>query len=409
MDFLKVDTLKEATEKLHEAAKSFLPKTVNVSLEDVLGKVLAQDVVSVENVPSFRRSTVDGYACVSKDTAAASESIPIFLTIKDEVQMGGIADVAITSGECVKIPTGGMLPQGADSVVMFEYCELFGTDSIAAYKGVGGGENVVQIGEDIKVGQVVLPRGKKIKAHDIGALAAIGVFNVNVFAPITLTIISTGDELALDDKELALGKVRDINSYSLAALAEEKGFVVVSKIVVKDEEEAFTAAIKNAMGCSDIIAISGSTSQGDKDMSAKIINRLAEPGVLTHGIAIKPGKPTILGHDSASNTLFMGLPGHPVAAIMVFELMVEGLRRKLTSLPKKLPIPASLSINVPSSPGRVTLYACVLELSEGKYTATPLFGKSGLISILANATGYFLIDRDTEGLKQGEMVFVHMF
>jgi len=408
MEFLKVDTLENARQKLLTAAGEFLPQTHWLSLEKAHGQILAQDIIAKENVPNFRRSTVDGYACLSKDTAAAGEGIPAFLTLTGSVEMGEEATLPLNSGECIEVPTGAMLPDGADGVAMVEYCEVFG-DQVAIYKSISHGENLVQVGEDIQLGTPLLAKGKKLCASDIGALCATGITKVNVYTPPKITIISTGDELVPPNHKTPPGKVRDINTYTLSELSKEKGFEVIELIILKDQKQLLEEVLQNSMKTSDIVVISGGSSQGEKDLTAKTIDKVSSPGVFTHGLAIKPGKPTIFGCDQTSNTLFVGLPGHPVAAMVVFELILARLYQTLTKAPKKMPIPANLSTNAPAADGKLTVYPCALELGKEGYIATPLFGKSGLITTLTNAHGYFIIDRDVEGLKKGETVWVHSF
>ena len=304
---------------------------------------------------------------------------------------------------------GGMLPDGSDSVVMVEYAEPFGSDGVAIYSSAANGENVVQIGEDAQKGALLLRRGKRLLPQDIGALAAAGVTSVPVYAPLRLTVLSTGDELVPPEKEPRLGQVRDINTHVLTALARKIGFSVVAASVLPDDENVLEQALRTAMETSDIVAVSGGSSQGKKDITREIIDRVASPGVFTHGMAIKPGKPTILGYDSASRTLLAGLPGHPVSAMMVFEQLFGWLFRELTGCAEVFAIPAQLACNAPSSPGKLTCWPVKLSWAGQGVTAEPVFGKSGLITTLTGADGYFTVDRDTEGLKAGQTVLVHLF
>ena len=413
MEFLTVDTVDAARDKLLSSAKDWMTsrqKSENLPLGEICGRIVAEDISATCDIPAFRRSTVDGYAVLSKDTAAAGESIPVFLTVKGRVEMGCPVSWTIGRGECAEVPTGGMLPDGADAVAMVEYAEPFGADEVALYSGVAVGENVVQIGEDAKAGELLLRRGKRLLPQDIGALAASGVTKAPVYTPVRLTIISTGDELIAPDKEPEMGQIRDINTYALAALAKKNGFSVVGTAVLPDDENVLEQALRKAMKISDIVAVSGGSSQGKKDMTKALIDRVSSPGVYTHGMAIKPGKPTILGYDSPSRTILAGLPGHPVSAMMVFELLFCWLLREITGS-MALAIPARLSCNVASSPGKLTCWPVrlVWSGSGAAPVAEPIFGKSGLITTLAGADGYFTVDRDTEGLQSGQAVLVHLF
>ena len=410
MKFLQVDTIEKARHKLFEAAKDYLPATKTVPLDKAGGEVLARDIFAKEDLPHFKRSSVDGYALLSADTKGARESIPVFLTVAGTVEMGCGADFTITSGQCAEIPTGGMLPNGANAVAMVEYCEAFGDNEIAVYKSVAHGSNVMQIGDDCKKGAMLLPEGKKLTPQDIGALAVAGVKEVLVFAPPKICFISTGDELISPYyNPLEPGKIRETNSISLSALAAKYGYCVGETQVLPDNEHIIKQAIKQAAEKYDIVAVSGGSSQGKKDMTEEIINKVSDPGVFTYGIAIKPGKPTILGYDRASKTLLAGLPGHPISAMTVFELLFGWLWRELTGVSESFPIIAKLSANVPQSPGKVTCYPCKLNMENGTYTARPILYKSGLITTLTAADGYFLIDRDTEGLEKGASVSVYLY
>ena len=410
MEFLKVDTLEVAREKLLDSVKGQFISTEMIPLESTLGRIVAEDIFVPEDVPAFRRSTVDGYAVLSADTVAASESIPVFLTLKGRVDIGLPALISVGSGECVEVPTGGMLPEGADAVVMCEYTEAFGDDGMSIEKGVAFGENVVLLGEDAKLGDLLLKHGKQILPQDVGALAACGITSIPVYIPPKVTIISTGDELVPPNKQPEYGQVRDINSHALTALAHKHGFTVLGVSVLPDDENILLSAVQTAMKTSDIVIVSGGSSKGKKDLTRPVFDQISTPGVYVHGIAIKPGKPTLLGFDEPSKILLVGLPGHPVSAMVVFELLLGWVFRELMCCQANFAIPAKLSCNIASSPGKLTCWACLLIHSpNGGYIAEPVFGKSGLITTLTQADGYFITPRDTEGLLEGHEVMVHLF
>jgi len=409
MEFLKVDSLDTAREKLLSSVKGRLVSKEALSPSKALGRIAAEDVFAAEDIPSFRRSTVDGFAVLSGDTAAAGESMPVFLTVKGRVEMGQPAALSIKSGECAEVFTGGMLPECADAVVMCEYTEEFGANGIAVSQSAAYGENVVLPGEDAKAGTLLLSRGKKILPQDIGALAAAGVSPIFVYTSPRVTVLSTGDELVSPDQKPKPGQIRDVNTYALASLAKKHGFTVVDTKVLPDDETILEQAVQSAMEHSEIIIVSGGSSKGKKDMTRVVFDRLSLSGVYTHGIAIKPGKPTILGYDEASRTLLAGLPGHPVSAMMVFELLLGWLLREVTGSTAPPVVPARLSCNAPSSPGKLTCWPCRLIHTADGYTVEPVFKKSGLITTLTQADGYFLTVRDTEGLQAGHTVMVHLF
>lgn len=408
MRFLQVDTISGARERLlQEVGDNFL-KMETVKLSEAYGKCLAEDIYAEENIPDFRRATVDGYAVKASDTQGAGESVPVFLSVVDEISIGKPALREIKNGECAYVPTGGMIPDGADAMVMVEYTELFDKRDAAVYSSVSAGNGVVQIGEDAKKGELLLSRGTVLHSAQTGVLASLGKHMVKVYAPWHITIISTGDELAEVGEEKGRCQVYDINTHALYALAKEQGMTVDKAFSVKDEDEKIEQALKDTLLCSDIVVISGGSSQGKKDMTADIIDKIAEPGVWTHGLALKPGKPTIVGMDKPSGTLLIGLPGHPVAAIMVFQLLLVWLQKNLRGEKEAPGVPAVLSSNIPGAAGRAVCQTVKLEKEENGYRAIPVFGKSGLMHTLTQADGYVLVEADKEGICKGETVYVQL-
>lgn len=408
MKFLQVDTLEQARKKLLEAVKDKFTATETIDLKESLGKCLAEDIFSGEAIPNFRRSTVDGYAVIAKDTQGAGESIPVFLSIEEKVSIGSPALHTVKSGECVYVPTGGMIPDGADAMVMVEYTELFDETNAAVYSAVSPGAGIVQIGEDAEKGTLLLPKGTVINAAAIGVLASVGKSQVEVFKPWRLTVISTGDELCAPGNEKERCQVYDINTYAVCALAKEQGLETIKTYVLKDQEVLLENALRESLATSDVVVVSGGSSQGEKDMTEKIIDRIAEPGVWTHGLALKPGKPTIVGMDDPSETLIIGLPGHPVAAMMVFKLLVIWLKQSLFHQKEALPVPAVMASNIPGAAGRALCQMVKLEKRENGYAAIPVFGKSGLMSTLTQADGYVMVESNQEGIKTGETVYVQL-
>jgi len=420
MKLLKVDTIEQAREKIISYTKSWHLKTETLTLNEIQNRILAEDVYASCDNPSFRRSTVDGYAVISRETAGAGEAIPVFLKQAGSVLIGKAADFSIKPGECAYVPTGGMLPDGADSVVMIEYTEQITMDKensnvVAVYEAVSCGAGMVQIGEDFKNGELLLRKGALIRAQEIGALSAAGKTFVSVFAPIKIGIISTGDELVAPEKEPKLGEVRDINTNTLKVLSFKHGYNVVSAQVLGDDERLLETAVRDITALCDIVLISGGSSQGEKDFTAKIIDRISKPCVFTHGLALKPGKPTILGWDEESRTLFAGLPGHPVSAMMVFELLFgSSFLKEIFQIPHSSylfshSLAARISCNIPGSPGKSLCLPVTLSLDDGNYSAQPVFGKAGMISVLTRADGYIIIDMNKEGLNKDDIVQVFLF
>lgn len=408
MKFLKVDSLEQAREKLLQAVGDTFAKTEIINTKDAVGRCLAEDIFCPEMVPDFRRSTVDGYAVIAKDTQGAGESIPVFLDIVEEISIGTPAVHTLKSGECAYVPTGGMVPDGADAMVMVEYTELFDETSAAIYSPVSPGRNVVQIGEDAGKDSLLLKKGTVLNAGSIGVLASIGKAQIKVFKPWKITIISTGDELAAMGNEKKPCEVYDVNTYAIRALAQEQGMEIAETFVLRDDEKLLEETLRHALTASDIVAVSGGSSQGKKDMTALMIDKIASPGVWTHGLALKPGKPTIVGMDEPSNTLLIGLPGHPVAAMMVFKLLVIWLKRAVFGEKEAVKIPAVMESNVPGAPGRAACQMVKLIPGENGYIARPVFGKSGLMSTLTQADGYVMLEINQEGLRTGETVYVEL-
>jgi len=409
MKLLTVDTIEQAREKILNHIKSWPRKIKKAPLDEALDQILAEDIYASCDIPSFRRSTVDGYAVIANNVMGAAEGVPVFLTLAGSVYMGKTADFSIAAGECAYVPTGGMLPEGADSVVMIEYCEAAG-NIISFNEAVPPGTGTAETGEDFQKGNLLLGTGKTIRPQEIGALCAAGITSVNIFEPLTISIFSTGDELVEPDCDPAPGQIRDINTKLIKSLAVKNGYKVISAQVFPDDEAKLENAVKEAAALCDIVIISGGSSQGEKDFTERIIDRIAKPGVFTHGLAVKPGKPTILGWDENSKTLFAGLPGHPVSAMMVFTLLFKNLYKQFINpeFQSSTFVTARISCNVPGSPGRTACLPVILENKNEIITAQPVFGKAGMISVLTRADGYIEINLNKEGLKKDEQVAVYL-
>ncbi len=399
---LKVVSSEEAFGIINENLTCINVGSEKVSLCDSLGRVLSEDIISRENIPAFNRSTVDGYAVKASDTYGCGQSIPAQLDIIGEILMGESADLSIGDGQCIKISTGGMLPEGADSVVMVEHTDNSFDSLCLIYKAVSPFENVTRKGDDIKEGDTVLKKGTLITSRETGILASLGINEVSVALKIRVGIISTGDEIVSADSDITLGKIRDINSHILSALMREKDCECTEYGIVKDKYDDIYNAVVKAVKENDIILISGGSSAGTRDMTAEIISSLGE--VYAHGIAIKPGKPTIIGRIDGKAVF--GLPGHPAASYFVclrfiVPLVCTLLGRKV----KDRTVKSKILQNISSNHGREEI-VCVKLSDEG---AEPVFGKSGVISLLSRSDGYIIIDRNREGLKSGEETEIHLF
>jgi len=371
MDFFNVMSVDEVKEILVEKFKNLKVDTEKVRILDSHKRVLSEDIISQINVPEFNRSTVDGYAIKSNDSHGCSDCMPSFLDVVGEVDMGEAVDIDIKNGQCVYVPTGAMIPQSSNSVTMIEHVEKLDDTTIAIHKPMSVGENIVYKGDDIKQDQIVLEKGEKLNSQDIGVLAALGVSEVEVYKPIKFTIISTGDEIIDLDEKLEFGKIRDINGYALYSLIKEIGGSIVKKTIVKDDYDLLREEVKNGIQNSDIVLISGGSSVGTRDYTYDVINSFDGQGVLVHGISLKPGKPTIIGE--CEDKPVIGLPGHPVSAIIVFKIFIEYLVKKiLDTKENNYTVSAIIDRNLHSSPGKKTYQMVSLEEGDNKYYARPI-------------------------------------
>lgn len=374
-----------------------------VSLTAAMGRVLAEDIAASEYVPDFDRSTVDGYAVRARDTFGCSDAIPAILPKTHEVFMGQGTDFQLEPETCCAVPTGGAVPVGADSVVMIEYTEDYGDGTIGIGKPAAPGMNMIFRGDDVFPGKIILQKGRVLSSQDIGALAAIGRISVPVVKKLTVGVISTGDELVPPEQTPGPGQIRDVNSPMLEVLLTQFGVQVINYGIVIDDEEKLTAMVQKAVSECDAVLLSGGSSVGVKDAACRIIESMGT--LLLHGIAMKPGKPTILGKTGCKP--LVGLPGHPVAAYFITRLFVLPLLGRLMGRTmKQFTTTAYVTESISANHGRAQYHCCRLSLENGRLMAYPIRGKSGLITTLAGADGYFCIDRDCEGLPKGAEIQV---
>lgn len=397
---LNVITVSDAV-KLIKENFSPLEEYETVTLDKALGRTVSEDIKSTEDVPCFDRSTMDGYAVFAADTYGAGESIPAFLLITGEVLMGENADFELKRGCCVKISTGGMLPRNADAVVPVENTEE-DIDTCLCFKTVSPFENVTRRGDDIKENEIIIKRNTRLNAAHIGLLASCGTSEIRVSKRARVGIISTGNEITALGEAPEPGKIREVNSHTLDALCNLYGCETKVYGTVRDEYSEILAAVKKSAAECDCVLISGGSSAGTKDMTVKVIDELGT--VYAHGIAMKPGKPTIIG--KIGNKAVFGLPGHPAACFFVTEVIVKELlnilnRKSETAVLKS----CVLCENISSNHGRED-YVCVKINGE---EALPVYGKSGILSTLCEADGYIVIERNREGLVPGDCVEVHPF
>ena len=395
----KVITLSEAQALIQSKFGDLRLHGETVILDNAMGRFLAIDIISDEFVPAFDRSTVDGFAVVSRDLRGCSDSIPAILRKAGESPMGEMPTQTLQPGECFYVPTGGALPQGADAMVMIEFVEDFGAGEYAFVKPMAPGANMIFKGEDLKPGDQILPLGKQLNSADIGTLASMGMTEIEVFVQPKVAVISTGDELVPAAGKLTPGKIRDLNTPMLAALLHESGAIAQTHEIVPDQRDLLREAIMSAIETADVLLVSGGTSVGEHDNLPILIEELGK--ILVHGIAIKPGKPTIIGQIGGKPVF--GLPGNPVAAFFMFRALVKPLLYSLAnSRIEPMLTEARLTRAISSNHGREEVILVRLEGDQ----ATPVPSKSGLISTVSKANGYFLIPRDREGLAAGDVVHI---
>ena len=383
------------------------PETENMETFRALGRVTAEAIASPEALPAFPRSTVDGFAVIARDTFGASDALPAYLTLAGEVPMGRQPDFKLQPTQAALIYTGGMLPEGADAVVMLEFTQQARPGEIEVNHASGAGENILKTGEDVAPQQVIVQAGVRLRPPEIGGLLALGITQVNITRRPTIAIISSGDEIVAPQARPAPGQVRDVNSYALAALVEQAGGEPVLYGIIPDQREALQQTLRTALNdCAAIIVTAGS-SASTRDLTAEVIQNLGEPGVLVHGVNLRPGKPTILA--VCNGKAVVGLPGNPVSALVVASIFVTPLVERLLGLTNPRPKPAlvaRLTINLASQAGREDYVPVTLSPGPQGYLAEPIFYKSNLIFSLARADGLVKIPSAATGLSAGDQVTV---
>ena len=406
-----------STRTVAEAASGFRPRrrtaVETIPLAEALRRVPADPVTAPHPLPGFARSTVDGYAVRAADTYGVSEGLPGYLTVTGAVLMGTEPAITVTPGSAVAMPTGGALPPGADAVVMIEYTAEAMPGTIEVVRPVAPGEGVVRADEDAAIGQQIIPNGRVLRPQDLGMLAAAGVTRLRVHARPVVAIFSTGDEVVPPDTEiLRPGQVRDATAAALAALVTDAGGVPVYGGIIPDDQGALEKALREALRTSDLLVISAGSSVGARDETASAVARLGEPGIWCHGLAIKPGKPTLLaecaGVPGEPGVPVIGLPGNPRSALVVFRLIGMPLVRLVggcTVPPPESSTRARLARDLASATGRLD----VVQVTVRAGMATPLFGVSALLSVLTAADGYVVIPEEATGLDAGTEVDVTLY
>lgn len=406
--FFRVVSLKEALSLLE--AFDRLPQE-HVSLEHAYGRVLAQALTAHEDMPGFNRSTMDGFAVRSVDTFGASESSPALLEVVGEVVMGRLCDISLEKGQAVRVWTGGALPANADAVVMVEHTEQLDATTIEIFHAVAPYENVVRIGEDFKTGTTLLSPGHRLRPQDLGLLAAMGQLTIEVFRKPRVALISSGDEVVPVEQTPPPGCIRDVNRYVLTSMLQEAFAVPIWMGIAPDTLDGLSTMIAKGIRCADMIMISGGSSMGSRDHVIDAVNAYQDSEIMFHGVAVSPGKPLIAARIGSRPVI--GLPGHPVSAMVGFQQLVVPLLRHIEGESVRKPylrptIRATLSRNCPSKEGRIDFIRVRLKHKDGALLADPVPGKSGMISSMVRAHGFIVIDSDSEGLYRGDGVTVNL-
>lgn len=383
-----------------------------LELPDAVGRVVAQAIGAPEDVPAFLRASMDGYAVRANDTFGSTPGLPQYLEIKGSVPMGKTPDGVVGPGEAWRIATGGMLPQGATAVVMVEYTNEMPDGTLEVRRPVAPGENVLHPGEDVRAAELLFQAGRRLRPQDIGLLAALGVSRVRLYQRPRVAVLSSGDEIVPIDQKPPPAKVRDANAHLVAALVTEEGGVPLLKGIVPDDQETLNAVLAESLEEADLVLISGGSSVGARDLTLKAIQDLPQAEILVHGVAIRPGKPTILA-DLGGKPL-LGLPGHPASAAVVMYALGRPLLHRLAGLEEPQPawggsVQARLSRNLAGASGREDFVRVRLRQDQDTLWADPVLGPSGLLSPMVKSDGLVIIPLGVEGLFRGDPVTVHLF
>lgn len=403
MDLLDVKTVDEAINLQVKIMDSLnFKKKIIINTCDSLGYVLASDLISKDKLPAFRKSTMDGFAINYKDSLGASDSIPSILKVIEEIEMGHEPQKRLKRGEASKIYTGGMVPEGADAVIPIEYIENLSKEMISISKAVVFMENIIDIGDDSDIGDIYESKGKLIDPETIAMAASLGYDKITVYEKLKCKILSTGDEIVPVNSKLMPAKSRDINSYMFYSLLQSMGIDVIRTKHLEDNKELIKEELEEDL---DLIIISGSSSKGKKDFVPSIAENL-NPGLIYHGIAIKPGKPTSLSVNN--NTMILGLAGNPISAYTVFRGVFQRAFNKYYGIGDEIKIKCKISRNIANTSAKTRISLVDINKEEDELIATPIFGFSNNISLLKKAKGYIIIDEYSEGLRENETVWVSL-
>ena len=403
--FLTLKSVEEVLAHIHAFASL---GGEEVALDEAPGRHLLRDLTAPEDLPGFDRSTVDGYAVRARDVFGAQEASPALLECVGDCPMGRAPDFALKEGQTARILTGGMLPRGADCVVMVEYSRPVDDTLVELIRTQAPGDHVLMHDEDTASGALVIPAGRCLRPQEIGLMAALGVQRVEVARRPRVAILSTGDEVLPISRKPGPGQVRDVNSHSLAALCRQAGAQALFAGLVRDDVPLLEKTLREAMEQADVVLVSGGSSAGMRDHTVDIFRSMPESELLVHGVAISPGKPFILARSGAK--CLMGLPGHVSGALVCARVFLLPLLLRLQGGEKTPPagVPAVLSRAVASAQGRRDFIRVRLERTENGWKAEPLTGPSGLISPLVTAEALVVCPENREGLYAGEEVYAEL-
>ena len=408
-EFLKLVSPDEALTQWFLALGEPAIESEEINTLQSLGRVTSVEVRAPHPLPAFARSTVDGYAVRASDTFGASDSLPAYLTLVGEVPMGNYPVFVLESGQAVQIHTGGMLPDHADAVVMLEYTQPTRPGEVEIMRPVAPLENIIRAGEDVESGQIVLPARSRLRPAEIGGLLALGLGTVQVACQPHIAIISSGDEVVPPEADPLPGQVRDINTYSLSALVQEAGGRPIPYGIVPDQANLLQKVLDQALKECDGVLITAGSSASIRDLTAQVIQQAGKPGIIVHGINVRPGKPTILAVCGGKPVI--GLPGNPVSALVIAWLFVIPLLDHIQHLARprqRSQVIAHLVINVPSVAGREDWIPVILAYEGHQVTAEPVFFKSNLIFNLVKADGLLYIPPEVTGFSANEEVLVYL-
>ena len=407
--FLTVITRDQATSRFQQHLELAPLGRESVRLADALNRVVAEDIRADVDVPAFDRSNVDGFAIHAADSFRALEEATRSVALNDEVLSPGIAPrESVTSGRATMIATGGMIPRGADAVVMVEHTEVSeGGGELEIARAAAPGDNISYAGTDIAKGEIALRAGQRLTSREIGVLAAIGRAEVSVFRRPQVAIISTGDEIVAPGEPLRPGAVYDSNAAIIGAAVEELGGTAIHLGIVRDNDDALSAALNKALRY-DAVVLSGGTSKGAGDLSYRVVSRLRDPGIVAHGVALKPGKPICLAVTARKPVVI--LPGFPTSAVFTFHEFVAPVLRAYAGLPaaQRQTVDATLPMRVNSEKGRTEYLLVGLVHTESGLAAYPMGKGSGSVTAFSNADGFITIDQHTEIVDAGATVSVQL-